>query len=207
METRQTPRDLGSGLHTVTPPRSPGRSKSHGHAPLPSLVEGVGQFTWQSAGLEGQNQVHNAPYPSLEAHLLESSFTALSPSQAVGEPGGPRPSPIRHPHNHAIPQHRIHPASSSHFQRRSVARQMFFIRFSRAFQRHVFSRSASLDTLRSQPRFCSLSFLRNSELSRSPFSHNDGSSSVPLLYLGWLWSFSNRGRGQGPKPHPPLLLC
>lgn len=162
---------------------------------------------WQSAGLEGQNQVHNAPYPSLEAHLLESSFTALSPSQAVGEPGGPRPSPIHHPHNHAIPQHRIHPASSSHFQRRSVARQMFFIRFSRAFQRHVFSRSASLDTLRSQPQFCSLSFLRNSELSRSPFSHNDGSSSVALLYLGWLWSFSNRGRGQGPKPHPPLLLC
>ena len=134
----------------------------------------------------------------------------LSPSQAVGEPGGPCPSPVRHPHNHAFPQHRIHPASSSHFQRRSVTRQMFFIRFSRAFQRHVFSRSASLDTLRSQPQFCSLSFLRNSELSRSPFSHNHGSSLVALLYLGWLWSFSNRGRGQGPQPRPtplpPLLI-
>ena len=84
VETHQTPCDLGSGLHTITPPRSPGQSKSHGHAPLPSLVEGVGKFMWQGAGLEGQNQVHDAPYPSLEAHLVESSFTAPFPFAGSG---------------------------------------------------------------------------------------------------------------------------
>lgn len=97
VETHQTPCGLGSGLHAVTPPRSAGQSKPQGHASFPSLVERVSKFMGQRAGVEDQNQVHNAPYPSLEAHLVEPSFTALSHSQAVREPGGPPLSIIPSP--------------------------------------------------------------------------------------------------------------
>ena len=77
METHQTTCDLGSGLPAITPSVCWPKQVT-GPCTPPPLVGRVSKFMWQRAGVEGQNQVHNAPYPSLEAHLAEPSSPALS---------------------------------------------------------------------------------------------------------------------------------
>lgn len=121
------------------------------------------KFTRQRAGTGVLNQSHICalPKPLIPGSYVGGPSPTVPPFlQAVRESPDPHPSAtlVCCPHSQPLTQHKSHSASGSHFQRKPVPHQMF---------------------LRSQPRFCWLSCLIHSEISRlssprGPFPSPDG---------------------------------
>lgn len=121
------------------------------------------KFTRQRAGMGVLNRSHICalPKPLIPGSYVGGPSPTVPPFlQAMQESPDPHPSAtlVCCPHSQPLTQHKSHSASGSHFQRKPVPHQMF---------------------LRSQPRFCWLSCLIHSEISRLssprwPFPSPDG---------------------------------